>query len=356
MASKSIAKRTDGQWRARFRDAAGREHSKHFDRKVDAQRWLDETTAAVVTGQYVDPKAGRTTFQDYAEQWRAVQVHRPTTRNNYEMVLRRYAYPTFGARPLGSILPSDVQAWVKRLETGDPRSEQRPLAPATIGVAHSIVSGVFRAAIRDRRIIGNPCDGTKLPKCETVQVEPPTTEQVHALHEAMPDAYKAMVTLAVGTGMRQGECFGLTVDRVDFLRRSLRIDRQLIKVTGREPFLAPPKTAASVRTIPLPQVVVDALSVHVAEHGTGPAGLVFTLDELPVRRASFFQRVWRPALKASGLPRDTHFHAMRHYYRQPVHPTWRERQDGSGQARPRERQRDAGHLLPPMAGQRRPDS
>lgn len=52
----SIKKREDGQWRARYRDAAGKEHAKHFARKIDAQRWLDETTAAVVTGQYVDPR------------------------------------------------------------------------------------------------------------------------------------------------------------------------------------------------------------------------------------------------------------------------------------------------------------
>ena len=50
----SIAKRPDGRWRAQYRDAAGKEHSKHFDRKTDAQRWLDEVTAAIVTGQYVD--------------------------------------------------------------------------------------------------------------------------------------------------------------------------------------------------------------------------------------------------------------------------------------------------------------
>jgi hypothetical protein len=74
----SIAKRPDGQWRARYRDAAGKEHSKHFDRKTDAQRWLDEVTAAIVTGQYVDPRAGRVTFKAYAEQWRASQVHRIT--------------------------------------------------------------------------------------------------------------------------------------------------------------------------------------------------------------------------------------------------------------------------------------
>ena len=66
----SIAKRSDGKWRARYRDDAGRQHAQHFGRKVDAQRWLDEVTAAVVTGQYVDPKAGRVTFRDYAESWR----------------------------------------------------------------------------------------------------------------------------------------------------------------------------------------------------------------------------------------------------------------------------------------------
>ncbi len=50
----SLAKRRDGRWRARYRNAADKEHSRHFSRKLDAQRWLDEVTASVVTGQYVD--------------------------------------------------------------------------------------------------------------------------------------------------------------------------------------------------------------------------------------------------------------------------------------------------------------
>ena len=75
----SITKRPDGRWRARYRDAEGREHARHFERKIDGQRWLDEVTAAVVTGQYVDPKAGRLTFREYAEQWRQIQQHRPGT-------------------------------------------------------------------------------------------------------------------------------------------------------------------------------------------------------------------------------------------------------------------------------------
>src|SRR4029079_13965317 len=69
----SIARRPEGTCRPRYRDADGKEHSRHFARKVDAQRWLDEVTATVVTGMYVDPKAGRVTFREYAELWRGAQ-------------------------------------------------------------------------------------------------------------------------------------------------------------------------------------------------------------------------------------------------------------------------------------------
>ena len=114
----SILKRPDGMYRARYRDAAGKEHARHFRRKVDAQQWIDESTASIVTGAYVDPKAGRQTFKEYAETWRAAQVHRPTTAAHVETMLRRHVYPTLGDRPLASVLPSDVQALVKRL-SGD---------------------------------------------------------------------------------------------------------------------------------------------------------------------------------------------------------------------------------------------
>ncbi len=101
----SITKRPDGRWRARYRDDSGREHAKHFDRKIDGQRWLDEVTAAVVTGQYVDPRAARITFQEYAESWRHAQVHRPSSAAHVETMLRRHAYPSFGTRQMGTIRP-----------------------------------------------------------------------------------------------------------------------------------------------------------------------------------------------------------------------------------------------------------
>lgn len=301
----SIRKRPNGSWRARYRDAAGKEHARHFPRKVDATRWLDEVTASVVTGQYVDPRAGRQSFRDYAESWRAGQVHRPTTAAHVETMLRRHVYPTLGDRPLAGVLPSDVQSLVKRLSGS--------LAPSTVGVVHRIVAGIFKAAVRDRRIAASPCEGTRLPRVRRERVEPLALDVVRSLEDAVPDRYRALVTLAAGTGLRQGEAFGLQVDRVDFLRGTLTVDQQLVLLAGAAPYLAPPKTEASVRVIPLPRVVVDALAAHLAAWPSS-SGFVFTsADGIPIRRTRFSEQVWRPAVARAGADGVT-FHALRHFY------------------------------------------
>lgn len=79
------------------------------------------------------------------------------------------------------------------------------------------------------------------------------------------------------------------------------------------PAFGPPKTRASNRTIPLPQVVVDTLAAHLAAFPAEPDGLMFTLGGKPITRQAFGHK-WRPAIKASGLPHGTGLHALRHYY------------------------------------------
>jgi integrase len=136
---------------------------------------------------------------------------------------------------------------------------------------------------------------------------------VHGLEAAMPQRFRAMVTLAAGTGMRYSEAAGLTVDRVDFLRRKVTVDRQLVAVPGRALELGPPKTESSVRTIPLPKVVVDALAAHLTAFPVGPDGYVFSMPSgRPVRRSDFGE-IWRPAVASVGLDGFV-FHGLRHYY------------------------------------------
>src|SRR4051812_26943172 len=81
----SVTRRPDGRYRARYRDLAGKEHARHFDRKVDAQLWLDGITTSVHTGTYVDPKRMRLTVGEWAAQWLATRIDvKPTTFRGYE--------------------------------------------------------------------------------------------------------------------------------------------------------------------------------------------------------------------------------------------------------------------------------
>jgi integrase len=134
-----------------------------------------------------------------------------------------------------------------------------------------------------------------------------------AITAAMPDRLAAMVTLMAGTGLRPGEAAGLNADRVDFLRRTLRVDRQLVQT--RPPSFGPPEDACELRHRPLPQVVVDALAAHMAAaYPPGEHGLIFAQrDGRPLNRDKVVL-AFRGAVLEVGAPAATRLHDLRHYY------------------------------------------
>lgn len=335
----SIDKRS-GHWRARYRTPDGKSRARTFKKKADAERFLVEQEHTKLTGAYVDPSAGRVTFAVYAERWRAMQVHRPTTAAQVEGNLRRHVVPVIGERPLATVRPSEVQALVKSLSI--------TLAPGTVEVIYRYLVAIFRAAVADRLIGASPCAGVKLPKVEPAKVVPPTVEAVEAVADALPGRYRALALVAAGTGLRQGECFGLTLDRVDFLRRQLKVDRQLVLLPGAGPAFGPPKTAASYRTVPLPDVVLEALAAHLEAFEVGSDGLVFTNDKgEPIRRTRFSD-VWRPAVAEAGAA-GLRFHDLRHFYASLLIRHGESVKVVQAPAGSRQRRRDVGHVLAPLA-------
>ena len=66
-----VEKRGPGRWRARYRGPDGRERSRTFERKADAERWLSTQAADVLRGDWTDPKLGRMTFREWVERWEA---------------------------------------------------------------------------------------------------------------------------------------------------------------------------------------------------------------------------------------------------------------------------------------------
>jgi len=68
-----------------------------------------------------------------------------------------------------------------------------------------------------------------------------------------------------------------------------------------------------VRTITVPQFIIDVLADHLARWSApGPDGLVFVMPEgTPLRRENFRKRVWLPACRAAGVT-GLRFHDLRH--------------------------------------------
>ena len=137
--------------------------------------------------------------------------------------MQEHVIPALKGRSIASICTSEVQAWVKGLSDR--------LSPGTVEAVFRGFASVCRSAVHDRLIAFNPCEGIKLPKKEVHRVVPLETAEVRALIDAMPDRYRVAAVVGDGAGLRQGEIFGLTVDRLDFPRRTLTVDRQLLTVS-----------------------------------------------------------------------------------------------------------------------------
>ena len=302
----SIDRRPNGRWRARYRlHPGGPQRVKHFDRRTDAERFLAKVQGQLLDGSYIDPSAGQMLLRDYSTAWQAAQLHRPSTVVQVDAHLRNHVLPAFGDRPLASLRPSEIQTWV--------RGRTEVLAPSTVEVVYRLLSAILNDAVADHLIVRNPAKGARLPRQAKPQVEPPTVEQVEAVAHELPERYRAVVLLAAGTGMRQGECFGLTVDRVDFLRRTITIDRQLVLLHGGPPEFGPPKTQASVWSVPLPDVVGASLATHLERWPGGEHGLIFTNTADQAIRRNRFHEVWRSATARAGAD-GLRFQDLRHFY------------------------------------------
>lgn len=316
----SIQRRPGGRWRARYRDDAGKEHSRHFTRKTDAQRWIDEITTSIVSGQYVDPGAGKVTFQAYAEDWRTAAPHGPTTRDRVERELRIHVYPVLGHVAMSRIRHSAVQSLISGL----------PLAPSAAGNVLDLLHQIFRAAQRDRVLGVDPTDGVRISQ-DSGRSEAwiPDPAQVVALRAALPPRFRAVVDLVVGSGLRPAEVFGLEVGHLDFLRgRSVTVEQQLLSLSPVR--IGPPKTPESNRVVPLAAGTLQALSAHLAEwpptsttlpDHTNPRAvrdrdvrLVFTSSRGQRVSRGAWSAVWRPAADAAGFPAGVGLHGLRHFY------------------------------------------
>jgi integrase len=269
--------------------------------------------------QWVDPRSGRVLLKDFVE-----QVYLPalgsievSTARGYRSMLRTHILPVFGDKKMSSIRPSDVAKWVadpfpKRVYDGvHKRHEKTPRTPQMARAAFSLLHVIMDWAVRDEIIVSNPCRGVRLPTKPTPAVVIMTPEEFDLiLDNIRSDKYKALLIVAIGTGMRWSEVVGLCPAQIDFPRRRLVVDRSIVVASkedsgGTSRFVrkAYPK-GKRPRTIALDDDVLQTLSVMIALRGLeadSEEEIFQSSRGNPVDNNSFTREVLAPAVKAAGL-------------------------------------------------------
>ncbi len=287
-----------------MRDAAGKESSKTFRTRRDAERWERDFLARRDRGEVYDPAAGRVLLEEYAPLVLAGRRLSANTRHNYDRVLARRILPAFKGRPLVTITTEDVRRW---------HVELAAQAPGEAAKAFRLLSMIFRSAIDAGRITRNPCAAVRGGGVERSAERPDLDAgQVIALADAMPDRLRVMVLLAGFIGMRRGELLALRRRHVDELHGRVHVV-EAIALFGATREHTTPK-AGSSRVVQLPGPLAQALSDHLARFVLdSPDAYVFTGELGGPLGTRWLYKCWDRARTEVGLPSTIRLHDLRHH-------------------------------------------
>ena len=289
----SVTKQENGTYRARYRDADGKEHLRRFKKAGDARSWMADQQASVRRGDHVDAKTARTTVSAWLDRWLEGYASRRAGTVRQAHVHAKVIRAEFGDRRLGDIRPSEVNAWVARLG--------ERYADSTRYAIYRRFAQVMADAAQDGLIPRSPCSRRTAPRQGQQRPEVATVEQVWALHDAIPDHLRPAILLGAFAGLRVSEVCGLRVVDVDLMRGVVSPER----AWGDQPL----KSAASRASIPVPQDLALELSRYAS-------GETFLSDELgqPVGPWVVERAVHDVRGGVVGLPDGFRFHDLRHTY------------------------------------------
>ena len=191
--------------------------------------------------EWHDHSRGQVTFAEYVETvWLPSKQVETSTLAAYRSYLDKHFIPVFGRRPMGKILPSEVQRWVTTATANG-------LSAASVGKYHTMLSSVFERALVDRVVTFNPCAHTELPKRIKKKRRTLTPDEYDAILDALPAQHRLMVETAINTGLRWGELIALKPRHLDLDTGSSPSRRPSSRSPSRTP---PPASGCSPSPTP----------------------------------------------------------------------------------------------------------
>jgi len=303
-----IEKRPDRRkpWRVRYRDPLGRERSRSFARKADADRFMATVQADLIRGDWTDPRLSKITVEEWSERWVRTKSHlKPKTLAGYRSNLQAHVIPAFGGYQLRHVDRMAVEEWIADLQASG-------LGPSGIRQARQVLNAMLTLAVDAGYLPSNPVDGTSTPRLPESEMLLLDADQVDGLADTIREPYGALVYLLAYGGLRWGEAAALRRKRCDLVRGRIEVAESLADVEGQLYFGATKNHRS--RMVAIPRFLRDRLATHLARHvPDDPEALVFTSPNgAPLRNSNFRRQVWYQAVEETGLPEDLRIHDLRH--------------------------------------------
>ncbi len=325
----TIRQRVDGRWEARYsyRDAKGLPRRKSLFGRTQKEVSDKLREARQQQAQGIQPTDDRLTLGKYLAGWLehvAAPALKPKTLASYSQLVTKHITPSLGHLQLTKLDPQALRKFLTAKQASG-------LSGRTCQYIHGVLRKALADALRDGLIVRNIGTLVKAPRAQAKPVEVLAPDQVRTLLAAIAgDRQEALITVAVGLGLRQGECFALKWSDIDFEERVLHVRHALVRLSGKV-LMDTPKTRKAARTVSLPAMALAALVAHrkqqeiersfagphweaaIVEHEGKPVevDLVFrTTNGTPLESRNVTKRFQR-ILAECGLPRHR-FHDLRH--------------------------------------------
>lgn len=238
-----------------------------------------------------------------------------TTVYAYQKIIDNHIGPALGEIPLRKLTPKVIQQYYTQTQ------QDAGLSSNTMRRHHDLLSSALRSAVRQDMLPASPMDRVEPPRSRLKEASFYDNQELKELYQLIQGhILELAVHLAGSLGMRREEICGLKWDNVDFQRRLVLV-REARTAYGATIIQKETKNRASVRTLYLPQDVVDLLrregrrQQEVRRHtpGFNPSGhVILDLKDLPYSPNALSLAFTR-FVKKNGLPRLT-FHGLRHTF------------------------------------------
>ena len=284
---------------------------------------LKAAIAALDTGTYIAPC--KMTVGEWMDAWPKQYLGgvKESTVAAYMATIRTHIKPGIGAVRIDALDTNLVQNFYNRLR--EPTKDRDAVSPKTVKNVHGILHKALQQAVANGYIRFNPTNACVLPRIEKKELQPLDEAETKLFLDAVKGhPLELLYTVTLFTGMREGEALGLTWDRVDFMRGTILISRQLQKEkkAGGQFRLVSLKNDKPRRIMPAPWVMqlLRDRKLQQYEHKekagaawSNPMNLVFTNELGGHLIPQTVVRHFKEIVSSIGRP-DARFHDLRHSY------------------------------------------